>query len=273
MTKLNEQIQEIISLLELRLNPQAVKMIERPEDIPAEALIAAKEYGHLAYCQAQALTKRDGKTVYMEKKDHWCWGPLVGFGLVDCSPSTPAFKEITRFLGIADINAAKEFFSHFPMLPYGKYIGTVVGPAQSVSYDPDVVLISCDNNFQLRTLLWAIKYKTGKMLDVSLDPIDSCIHTIVTSMLTGEYSVAIPDPGDQERALSDKNEIILSVPAEKVSELHEGLKAVCGMKVGYKDMQYFMKYDYERPPFYNRIFELWGLETGRDWDRGDGDRE
>ncbi len=273
MTKLNEEIMEIQSLLKLTLNPQAVKMIEKPEEIPEEAQIASETTGHLAYCQAQALAKRDGKTIYMEKKDHWCWASLVGFGHVDCSPSTPAFEEIARNLGIADLDEARAFFAKFPMLPYGKYIGTVVGPAQSVSYDPDVVLISCDNNFQLRTLIWAIKNKTGKLLEVSLDAIDSCVHTIVTSMLTGEYTVAIPDPGDQERALSDKNEIILGVPAARVSELLDGLRTICAMKVGYQDMQYFMKYDYERPPFYNRLYELWGLETGSDWDRGDSGKK
>ncbi len=269
MPNLNEQVKQIMELMDLRLNPQAVKMIEREDQIPASAVWAGRDIGqHMAFCQAMALTKREGKTIYMERKDHWCWAPLVGFGHVDCSPEAPSFEEITKNLGIADLNEAKQFFQHFPMLPLGKYIGTVVAPAQSADFEPDVVLFNCDNNFQLRSFIFGIKNQTGKMLDVSLDAIDSCIYTIVKPMLDGEYAVAIPDPGEQERALTDKNEIILGVPASRMEELLTGCQALSGMKVGYRDMKMEMMYDYVRPPFYNRLFELWGLGQGRTWDRG-----
>lgn len=260
MTKLNEEIKEIMSHLQLVLNPQAVKMIEKPEDIPAEAQPASEIAGHMAYCQAQALTKRQGQTIYMEKKDHWCWAALVGFGMVDFDPQGAAYDVVARYLGVEKLDDAREFLSSFPMLPNGKYIGTVVGPAQSVSYDPDVVLINCDNNFQLRALIWAIKYKTGKLLDVSLDAIDSCVRTIVTSMLTGEYTVAIPDLGEQMRALPEKNEIILGVPAARIPELLDGLRGIAAMQVGYRDVHPFMEYDHVRPPFYDELYDLWNLD-------------
>lgn len=269
MQKKHELVKELIDTLHLTLHPQAVKMTTDEDVLPESAIIASENLGHLAYCQAQALAKRNGKTVYMRREDHWCWASLVGFGMVDCSPDTPAFEEIARNLGIADLDQARAFFAHFPMLPYGKYSGTLVGPAESADFEPDIILISCDNNFQLRTLLWAIKNRTGHTLQVKLDAIDSCIYTIVEAMLTGDYKVAIPDPGDQERALSGAHEIILGVPADRLEELVEGLRAINKMHVGYDDMEYFMKYDYERPPFYNRLFEIWGLGTGRDWDRGE----
>lgn len=269
MRNLHENVLEIKKSLNLTLYPQAVKMIEREEDIPLSAIRAGEEFGHLAYCQAQAMAKRNGKTVYIAREDHWCWASLVGFGMVDCNPDSAAFEEIAHNLGIGDISKARDFFAAFPMLPYRKYIGTVVGPAETADFEPDVVLINCDNNYQLRTLIWAIKNQTGQALHVKLDAIDSCIYTIVSSMLTSNYSIAIPDPGEQERALSGANEIILGVPLQRLEELCQGLRAISAMHVGYQDMQYFMKYDYERPPFYNRLFKLWGLESGRDWDRGE----
>ncbi len=263
---INEAAKRLTEFLDLKLNIQAVKLIEDPADVPENALNARKEFGHLALCQAFALTKRRGKTLYTDKSSEWCWAPVVGLGYDETGPGTKCFPEISRTMGIQDPEKADRFFEDFPRLPVGKYKGVLLAPAQSAEFEPDVLLINCDNNFQLRSLLSAIKYKTGKMLEVRLDPVDSCVHTLVTSMITKDYTVAIPDPGEQERALSDRNEIILGVPVGKLPDLLEGLDFLENWHMAYRDMRPEMMYDFPRPPFYNRIFESWGMEQGKDWD-------
>lgn len=268
MTKVNSFANEMKAFLDLKLEIQAVKFITDETQVPDYAIRAYEKLGHLSLCQAFALAKRQRRTVYTTKKSEWCWAPLVALGYVECRPGTDSFGAIVRNLGIADMEEAAKFFGHFPKLPEGKYCGVLVGPASTVDYEPDVLLINCDDNFQLRTLNWAIKYKTGKMLDVSLDPIDSCVYTLVKSMITGEYTVAIPDPGDQERALSDRHEIILGMPVSKIDDLREGCEFLKGRGLGYRDMQMEMEYDFRRPPFYNELSRIWGLDEGRLWDRG-----
>ena len=39
---------------------------------------------------------------------------------------------------------------------------------------------------------------------------------------------------------------------------------------GYKGYKLEMKYDFARPPFYNTLYEMWGLDTGKDWDHSKG---
>ena len=267
MSLIQEQAQFLKENLDLNLEIQAVKFIENLEDIPENAVHAKEKYGHLALCQALALTKRDGKTVFTSKEAEWCWAPEIALGYVDCKPGTPGFNEVSMFIGVEDPDEAKAFLEHFPKLPYGKYKGVLMAPARKVEFEPDILLINCNNNFQLRTLIGAIKYKTGKMLDVSLEMIDSCVYTLVKSMITREYTVAVPDPGDQERALAQSNEIILGVPAERMDELVEGCKFWGERRIGYHDMSLIMEYDFERPPFYNKLFDLWGLDTGKEWER------
>ena len=262
----NSAAQRIRDFLDLKLNIQAVKLIEDPADVPENALIARKEYGHLSLCQAFALTKRNGKTLYTDKSSEWCWAPVVGLGYAESGPDTESFHEISRLLGIQDQEQADRFFEAFPRLPVGKYQGVLLAPAVSAEFEPDVLLINCDNNFQLRTLLSAIKFKTGKLLDVHLDPVDSCVHTLVAAMISRDYTVAIPDPGDQERALSDANEIIMAVPVNKLPDLLEGIDFVEMCHMGYKDMRREMMFDFTRPPFYNTVFKSWGLDQGKDWD-------
>jgi len=261
----NAAAERIRSFLDLKLNIQAVKLIEDPADVPENALNARKEFGHLSLCQAFALTKREGKTLYTDKSSEWCWAPVVGLGYAETGPETKCFKEISRLLGIQDPEQADRFFEEFPRLPVGKYKGVLLAPAQSAEFEPDVLLINCDNNFQFRSLLSAIKYKTGKLLEVYLDPVDSCVHTLVAAMIRKDYTAAVPDPGDQERALSGSNEMIMAVPVEKLPDLLEGMDFLEGWHMGYRDMRPDMMFDFPRPPFYNSVFESWGMDQGKDW--------
>lgn len=265
--EMRRAIQYIISSLRLSLHPQAVKMLETDAGVPENALRPKSDKGrHMALCQALALTKREGKTVWFTKEDHWCWNPLIGLGHVACEPGTPAFEEVARNLGIDDLDKARDFFAAFPKLEPGKYAGMLISPAETADFEPDVILVNCDDNFQLRTLIWAVKNQTGKMLSSDFDAIDSCIHSIVTPIKTGNYAITIPDPGDQERALTPGNEIILSVPISRLAEITAGLKEIDGRGVGYRGMKPIMQYDFARPPFYNELFRLWDLDQGENWE-------
>ena len=264
--QVNAYVEELIGMAGLDLNPQAIKMIEDETDVPASAIRPRRDLGeHMALCQGMAMTKRNGKTVYMTKEDHWCWNPIVGLGHVRCEPGMESFEEICKVIGIQDMDAARDFFAAFPKLEPEKYAGTLMGPAQSCDFVPDVILFNCSNNFQLRFFIWGIKTQTGKMLDNPFDAIDSCIHTIVEPMQTGQYRIAIPDPGDQERAMAQKDEIILAVPICRLEELVTGCRIIHGMGMGPRGMKLEIKFDFARPPFYNKLFSLWGLDQGEDW--------
>ena len=65
---------EIEDILRLDSFAIAVKMIQREEEIPAEAVRPKRDrHQHLAQCQAFSLSRRDGETVAMLKEDHWCY--------------------------------------------------------------------------------------------------------------------------------------------------------------------------------------------------------
>ncbi len=254
-------------MLLLRFEPIAVKMIEDEADVPENAVRPKKDLKtHMALCQAFALTRREKKTVYMVKEDHWCWNPLIGLGHVDCSEDTDSFEVVCTALGIPDKEKARAFFAEFPRLPLGKYKGIVTAPLSDCPFEPDVVLIY-SNNAQLRSMLWGIKAMTGKIVETGMDAIDSCVYTVVVPMLDGDYRVTLPDMGEFERAMAGENEIILSVPKGRMDELIQGMRGFEEKNMGYTGIKREMELDYTRPPFYNTLFELWGLDKGRDWDR------
>ena len=266
-TKMHEQVNRLREMLHLFLNPQAIKMVEDESEVPANAIRPKRDLGkHLALCQAFAMTKRTGKTLYITKEDHWCWNPLIAFGCVKCEPDDEDFDVITQHIGIPDHEAAKKFVAEFSKLPYGKYKGILVAPAQEAEFEPDVILVNCDNNFQLRAMLWGIKSATGKMVTCSFEALDSCVHSTVDVMKEGEYRITFPDPGDQERALAGPNEVILSIPKGRLDELMRGMEYIESRGMGYRGMKTEMMLDFPRPPFYNKLYSLWGLDQGEDWE-------
>ncbi len=258
---------ELHEMLVLRYEPIAVTMIENDADVPETAIRPMRDFGkHMALCQAFTSTRRNNKSFYLDKKAQWCWNPLVGLGLVDASEGTDSFELISRVIGIPDPDEARAFFAKFPRLPLGKYEGILVEPLSTCSTKPDVVLIYA-NNAQLRSMVWGIKSMTGKLLSTELDAIDSCVYAIVPPMQTGDYRVTLPDPGELERAMAEDDEIILSVPGDRLSELITGLHVHYDRGMGYTQLERELPLDFKRPPFYNELYEMWGLDKGEDWDR------
>jgi len=253
-------------MLILRYEPIAIKMIKDESEIPDGVLHPYRDRGkHLAYCQALAMARRDKVSIYMSPESEWCWNPLVTFGFVDAGVGTEAFEIISVLLGIPDKEQAHKFFAEFPRLPLGKYIGVVVAPLCNCTFEPDLTLIYC-NNAQMRSLAWAVKAKTGKIISTQIDAIDSCSYSSVLPQLTGEFRVTIPDVGEYERANADEDEIILTVPQGKLNMLIEGLHAFYDRNMGYPQLKRDMPLDFARPPFYNDLYKMWGLEQGDDWE-------
>jgi len=266
--KLNEHHSvELRDMLLLRYEPIAFKLIENENDVPACAIHPIKDLGkHMCLCQAYAMTRRDRKTIYMDKTSEWCWCPLVSFGLVECSEGSKQFEMISSRLGIKDQSEANKFFSNFPKLEFGKYRGIVTAPLNVCDFEPDIVLIYC-NNAQLRSLLFAVKSLTGKIVNTQMDAIDSCVYSTIPTLKTREFRVTLPDLGEYERAMADEDEIILTVPSEQMDGLITCLRTFDERNMGYRLLSKDMHLDFPRPPFYNELFDMWGLEQGEDWSK------
>lgn len=106
-----------------------------------------------------------------------------------------------------------------------------------------------------------VKYQEKSLVRSEFDPIDSCIYSVVPVLLTGQYRITLPDPGDYERAMAGEDEIIFSVPRDKIAGLVSGLKQLEERKTGYLYHTMEMRPDFPRPEFYKRLFKMWGLDV------------
>lgn len=240
----NSYGEDLEGILQLRTSPIAVKMLEKEEDIPEGAIRPKKDRGyHLAQCQVFAMSRRSGEMIAMLKEDNWCWAPLMGYGLVE----DPQDDFVNNH-------------AYFPRFKVGKYVGIVTAPLKTAPFEPDMVLVY-SNTAQLRNLIGAVKSHDKTLVTSVFDPIDSCVYSVVPVIENNEYRVTIPDPGEYERAMAGEDEMIFSIPKDKLLGLIETLRETDRRGGSYRRQTYIMTPDFPRPPFYKDLFKKWGLET------------
>ena len=241
----NNYGEELEKTLLLKTSPIAVKMLVTEKDIPERAIWPKRDRGyHLAQCQAFAMTRRQGMTIAMLKEDHWCWASLLGYGLVEDPHDS-----------FVDAHAS------FPRFEYGKYVGMLSGPLKSANFEPDMVLIY-SNTAQLREMIIVPKFQDNTLVKSEFDPIDSCVYSVVPVITGGQYRITLPDPGEVSRAFAGDDEIIFSIPADKLAGIVEGVKRSAQMKRNAEDWSHILlRPDFPRPDFYIDLFRKWGLDV------------
>ncbi len=263
MTTLNEYNncgEELEKLLMLRTSPVAVKMLEKEEDIPDGAIRPKKDYGyHIAQCQAFAMSRRGRKaTVAMLKEDNWCPAPVSAYRLVEIREEINSYPYMVESKEAADkLNAAS------PEFEYGKYIGVVSAPLKMANFEPDLVLVY-SNATQLRSMLLAVKYKEGILVNSEFDPLRSCVFSIIPVLQNGNYRITLPDTGEQYRTMCGEDEIIFSIPKDKISNVVSGLRHFEEMTHDhvhrYTHLDFDMRPDFPQPGNYVEMFKKWGIE-------------
>ena len=242
LTEFNRCGEQLERLLLLRTSPLAVKMLEKEGDIPAGAVRPKKDRGiHIAQCQAFAMSRRQRETVAMMKEDNWCFAALIAYGLVD-KPEDPELK----------------LFVDFPTFERDKYVGIVSAPLRTANFEPDVVIIY-SNTAQLRNMMLSLHLRDEESLvDCHLFP-PACAYQVVPVMRSGKFMVTLPDPGDYHRALAGEDEIVLSVPPDKVAWLVDGVRELEQGDFSYARANMYMLPDFPQPEFYQMLFKRWGI--------------
>jgi uncharacterized protein (DUF169 family) len=260
----NEMGEKLERLLLLRYSPIALKVLHEGDEIPEGTIRPKRDRGeHLAMCQAFAKVRRDRAAITMLKEDHWCVWPLISYGLVRLEEED--YENLGSKFFVKDPKWGVEYFrKDYPMLNDTNVIGFSIAPLKSCTFVPDLVCTYC-RPAQIRTFQMAAKFQTGKMLEVRLDPVDSCVHSTIPVLNGQDYNITFPDPGEYERGLTDEDEVMFTLRIGKLEELTEGIKMLSRVGFGYKGLKMEMATDFPRPEFYNKMFEKWGLETGPEW--------
>lgn len=202
----------------------------------------------------------------MLKEDNWCFEPVVGFGLSD--PPKYFLDGHNRFPGTArDLEAGSRWARNMPRLDTGIYRGLVCAPMEEASFEPDVAMIYCSPG-QLTQLLIAANWIDGNDVSSVLSGHAACVYAVVPVIQNGEFQVCVPCIGDRARAMAQDDELIFSVPRERIEDLSEGLRAGATDGESCFPVAYTLMPEYELSESYKVIGRMVGLdidgkETGR----------
>lgn len=225
MMRFSQYAEELERLVRLDTYPLAIKLLKTQVEIPQSAKRPVRDLGyHLSTCQAFSMSRRDGATVAMLKEDMWCFEPVVGFGLE--KPPLRFLEGYNRFpQDVETLEAGANFAQNFPCLEVGKYVGIMSAPLEASDFEPDLVMMYCTST-QLTLLLLGIAYKDGYDVTSTLSGHAACVYSVVPVLETGKCQVALPCRGDRYAAGAQDNELIFSVPCDRLDDLVTGLKAI-----------------------------------------------
>lgn len=217
--------EELEERLRLDTFPLGLKLVKNKGEIPNNAKRPVKDMGHhLSLCQAFQIARREGETIAMLKEDHWCFEPVVGYGLGE--PPEYFLEGYNRYPhDVKSLEAGRRYAEELPKLETGKFIGVVFAPLSKTEFNIDISLIYC-NPEQLSLLLLGREYEDGRNLKVSLSSHAACVYAVVPAIRSGMCQVAIPCRGDHYGAMAESDEMIFSIPENKLENLMEGLRHV-----------------------------------------------
>ena len=255
MNVFNEYGRRIEAQIRPKSYPLAIKMLEREEDIPEEADRPKRDFGTcMSTCQCFALSRMFGATMAQLFEDMWCPEPVIGLGLAE--PPQYFLDGHNRYPdGVESLEAGANWAREFPRFETGRYVGVVSAPLRTSSFEPDVAVIYCDSA-QLLRLLLGIAYKDGRDITTALGGHAACVYAVVPPMLKGECQAAVPCRGDRGRAGAQDNEMIFSVPRDKIGDLALGLER---KGTGSIPTRFSMTAEYKLSTSYAEMARLMGM--------------
>jgi uncharacterized protein (DUF169 family) len=258
LKELNGFGKELRNQLLLKTYPLAIKLLEKESEIPKEATMPIRDLGHhIALCQGFSMSRREGAMVAMTKTDHWCYVPVIALGLA-ASPGFVLEGNMDYPSRIADLEIARNIAANAVHLELGKFTSILSAPLETATFIPDLVIIYGDSA-QLRFLLSAIRYQYGYQVISLLEPGGACIQATVPVLKTGQCNVAVPCMGDRTLALAQDDEMIFSIPTNKMEELMNGTRHFDQTGPVFP-IRFNMRFDYQLMESYQKAGRLIGLE-------------
>lgn len=249
--------EELEGRLRSKTFPLALKLFEKEGDIPDGAQRPMRDFGHhLSLCQAFQISRREGAEIAMLKQDMWCFEPVVGYGLAE--PPQYFLEGHNRFPNdVATLEAGSHYAQEFPRFEVGRYVGIVSAPLRTTNFEPDLVMIYGDTA-QMSLLLLGMEYKEGYSLKCTMSSHAACVYAVVPAIQNGECQVALPCRGDRYRAIAGDDEMIFTVPREKLEDLMAGMRHVDTTTGSRLPRGYTILPEYPLPESYEKIAKMMG---------------
>jgi uncharacterized protein (DUF169 family) len=225
--------------------PVAVSLLGGTSQIPKRAKRPKRDLKvQLAPCQGAAMARRYGWTMAFTHEDVGCAIAAHTYGWERTADPKGAIYFLTRMNYVADEEAARSALTGLPRLELGDEPVVVYSPLDRTETKPHVILIYA-NPAQVMRLIHGTTYHTGQPIESRFSGrAASCTEGVIGAFNDKQVKVVVPGNGDRVWGTCQDHEMVISIPAERLESVVEGLEKTHQRGIRYPIPSY-MKYQPE----------------------------
>ncbi len=210
----SEYAEMLKSILGLRHEPVAVKLVREEEPEPTGYEIPEKQMSH---CQAVSAAMK-GRSLYVSTEMQGCNNGASSLGMKERPPQTESGEFYIKFGMHDDLAGAAEMVHTRYEVPY-KTRGAIVTPLAKADFMPDSVIIEDVPE----VIYWFIPLKThaeGGRAHFVTAPFNAvCGDATAYPIIEGDINISLGCYGCRRRSDIKKDEMIVGFPGHMLEEL------------------------------------------------------
>ena len=175
----------ILDKFEFKYAPVGFKFFNVAGDL--EGLGLEQLEGKLAWCQ-MLLEAQKGQAFYATADNQYCEPGVFLSGHGELSPLAAGGRIGPPFDIYADERSNRRVYEHVTVLAAGSTYATGFSPVHKLSFDPDLLILGCDNMDQGERVLRATQWDTGDMIVSHMTYVMGCNWMFTYPFVSGNIN-------------------------------------------------------------------------------------
>ncbi|MCX8033333.1 MAG: DUF169 domain-containing protein [Thermoleophilia bacterium] len=201
----------VLEKFNFAFSPVGFKFINVPEDL--EPLGLEQYQGKASWCTMLREAQR-GRAFYATAENHSCEPGIFLTGHGPLVPLAAGGRIGPAFDIYPEERANRRVYEHVTKLAEGSTYATAYAPVDKLTFDPDLLIIACDNLEQAERLLRATQWDTGDMIMSRMTYVMGCNWIFTFPYVSGQINTVWTGVchGMKEHGLYPPGIPIVSIP-------------------------------------------------------------
>jgi uncharacterized protein (DUF169 family) len=226
----DEATDTLLRYVRVQTSPLAVKHVDSAREFPSNFERPSKMGLKMKLCQVATIVRKWRRPFAVAGEDLNCAAALLYLGWGEFGPEINREEAVANFRVdagyIKDLERSKDYSKFMATLQSEKKYsakGILIAPLDSdIIEDPDVILIY-GNPAQIVLLVQSWTYMEARVVESWAGTGASCIQEVVVPMLENKARYILPGRGARKHGMAGDDEMVFSLPAEKLEDLLTGI--------------------------------------------------
>ena len=175
----------VLEEFDFKYAPVGLKFFNTEDDL--EGLELGKLDTRIAFCQ-MLLEAQKGNAFYATADEQYCEPGVFLTGQGPLSPLAAGGRIGPPFEIYPDERANRRVYEHITVLAEGSTYAVGFSPIDKLTFDPDLLILGCDNMEQGERVLRATQWDTGEMIKSHMTYVMGCNWMFTYPYMNGEIN-------------------------------------------------------------------------------------